>query len=106
MCMFDPHDQARTLVSVGGATSITLVELSGRELAFRPSRRGVHDAWRDGRRRQPRPGAMNSQGAYSWVMSVITSINAGAFADRASRRAPRSPSASVQRQEGTPKLLA
>ena len=29
---------------------------------------------------QPRPGAMNSQGAYSWVMSVITSISVGELA--------------------------
>ena len=44
---------------------------------------------------QPRPGAMNSHGAYSCVMSVITSISAGAFAASASRSASRSPSASV-----------
>ena len=55
-------------------------------------------------RGQPRPGAMNSQGWASLVMSVITSISAGLLAARASRSAERRPSASVTRQEGTPKL--
>jgi hypothetical protein len=54
----------------------------------------------------PRPGAMKSHGAYSWVMSVITSISAGEFTASASRSAPRSPSASLTRQDGTPKLFA
>src|SRR5580692_2495737 len=47
-----------------------------------------HDEWASF---QPRPGAMNSHGAYSWVMSVMTSISAGEFAASASRKAPCSP---------------
>ena len=39
-------------------------------------------------------------------MSVITSISAGEFAASASRSAPRRPSASLARYDGTPKLFA
>jgi hypothetical protein len=54
----------------------------------------------------PRPGKMNSHGEDSLVMSVITSINVGAFSVNASVSAPRKPSASVTRQDRTPKALA
>ena len=54
----------------------------------------------------PRPGEMNSHGAVSLLMSVITSISAGPFAASASFNAPRNPAASRTCQDGTPKLRA
>ena len=48
---------------------------------------------------------MNSQGAYSWVMSVITSISVGELVAIASRSAVRRPSASVTRQDGNAEAL-
>lgn len=63
-------------------------------------RRESHD------RPYPRVGAMNSQGAYSLVISVTTSINAGQFAASASARATFNPAASVTFQDRTPNAFA
>ena len=54
----------------------------------------------------PRPGKMNSHGEDSLLMSVITSISVGAFSVSASVSAPRSPPASVTRQDRTPNAFA
>ncbi len=55
---------------------------------------------------QARPGAMNSHGAYSCVMSVTTSTSVGAFVFSACDSASRKPPASVTRQDGTPNARA